>query len=81
VPAPIVIDLYPAETDFDGVRVYRPPLQALAIGVIDLAFKYPREMGHVAALGLIAGLCWYFAYDAIHCRRQNPTTKKRGRGQ
>jgi hypothetical protein len=61
---PVVIDLYPCETEPDGTRVYRPPLQALAAqlagGAIYLLSEYPQETFHVLALALIAGACvWW----------------------
>jgi hypothetical protein len=56
---PAVIDLYPAEMDADGTRVYRPPLQALAgqiaDGAIGLLTEYPQETLRVLVLALIVG--------------------------
>jgi len=58
---PVVVDLYPAEIEPDGTRVYRPPLQALAVqiasGTIYLLSEYPQETRCILALTLVAGTC------------------------
>jgi hypothetical protein len=58
---PAVIDLYPCETEPDGTRIYRPPMQALAAqvagGAIWLVTEYPQETLHVLMLASIIGVC------------------------
>ena len=65
---PVVIDLFPAELGADGIRVYRPALQALGVhlarGLFWLLTEYPREVLHGLALGSVAGICLYLACDA-----------------
>jgi hypothetical protein len=70
-----VIDLCPAETGLDGVRVYRPPAQALmfyiASGVLWLMAEHPRET-FITALG---GVCGYVLYDSF--RKPEPKPRRR----
>jgi hypothetical protein len=62
---PTIVDLYPAETDADGVRVFRPFLETWMGQLAQLVMEYPREAGHCLALGLVAGACIYLASDVI----------------
>jgi hypothetical protein len=64
---PAVIDLYACETESDGTRVYRPPMQALAAqvasGAIWLVTEYPQETFQILTLALIADACvWWCRY-------------------
>jgi len=65
---PLVVDLYPAEIEPDGTRVYRPPLQALAAqiasGAIYLLSEYPQQTLHIVALMLVAGACVWLCKKA-----------------
>jgi hypothetical protein len=65
VATPAIIDLYPCETGPDGVRMYRPLSQALAISVIDLAFKYPQETSSLLAATVWVTVTGYFIYQVL----------------
>jgi hypothetical protein len=72
---PAIIDLYPCEMDLDGARVYRPPLQALGLGMSTLVLRYPHEIAHGVALCGIVGACVWLAYDAPKPPRRRKRSK------
>jgi hypothetical protein len=64
-----IIDLAPAETQADGTRVYRPPLQALMIQVVQvvtwLTLEHPRETSGVLAATAWATVFGYFLIEML----------------
>jgi hypothetical protein len=61
-------DLYWCGVSPDGAKIYGSAREAAAFNtqrgfaeIVRLSVVYPHEMAHLAALGVTAGLCWYFA--------------------
>ena len=72
---PTLIDLYPAETDADGVRVFRPFSETWMGQLTHLVIEYPREAGNFFGLVATGAMCAYFARRAL----QQDSAQKRSR--
>ena len=87
-PAPD-IELFWCGLQPDGTKVYGPAREAVPFQialclapVVGLIVEYPNEAVHLAALGGITGLIWYFAQPVKKKtsagKHGAPTVKKRG---